>query len=347
MSKIIQILRAKGDSILRLSPIFAFIAPVLILYGLYPKSFEGGTPPSWDGWWQGRFFYIFFLWLASLEIILSWEHLQTTEIKKGKFVRKLVFLTALALPTLYVLAANFLGVNDMIVNTSSSMIKSVAGQIGLLKPNLIPLATEYIVFAVLFCLIIFLTYGIMWLTDFSMPIFLLGITGLLYIIDDLYPAGRFMPLQMFVLPTATLAAMVLNIMGYTIIGATQIANSVYGSIFNLRIRDPISGREQGFAIAWPCAGVESLFIYTITIILFLRRIDVAWWKKVVYFIIGAIVTYVINILRIVTIFLVAINGGNWMIFHNIYGPLYSITWISLYPLLVIMAQTLWRKIKAR
>lgn len=62
---------------------------------------------------------------------------------------------------------------------------------------------------------------------------------------------------------------------------------------------------------------------------------------------GVVVTYFINVLRIVTIFVIGINGGDWMAFHNIYGQLYSITWIVSYPLLIIGSQMLWAKIKNR
>jgi exosortase/archaeosortase family protein len=62
---------------------------------------------------------------------------------------------------------------------------------------------------------------------------------------------------------------------------------------------------------------------------------------------GVVVTYFINVLRIVTIFVIGINGGDRMAFHDIYGQLYSITWIVSYPLLIMGSQMLWAKIKNR
>ncbi|MGC9094157.1 MAG: exosortase/archaeosortase family protein [Candidatus Bathyarchaeia archaeon] len=345
MANVIQILIEKSKAAVRVFPIFAFIIPLAILYALYPKSFEGD--PSWEGSWQGRFFYIFFIWLAFSDIVLNWEQIQAGKVNRFYSARTFMLLVALSLPTLYVIAANFWGVNNMIADVSSNIIKNIAGEVGIIKPQLIPLATEYIVFAILFCLIISLVYGIDHLAGFSMPMFLLGITALLYIIDDLYPTGRFTPLQMFVPPTATLAVRILNTMGYATETA-QTVHPIYGNIFSLTVRDPMTiGKSVNFGIAWPCAGVESIFIYTVTILLFLTKIDVAWWKKIAYFIIGAIITYFINVLRIVTIFLVALNNGDWISFHNIYGPLYSITWISLYPLIIIGTQVAWRKLRPR
>jgi exosortase/archaeosortase family protein len=101
----------------------------------------------------------------------------------------------------------------------------------------------------------------------------------------------------------------------------------------------------GALIDWPCSGVESLLIYTVTILLFLKKSGISLKHKIIYFMIGAIVTYFINILRIVTLYVIAIHNGNWGIFHDYYGPLYSITWIISYPLVIIGSQALLDKIR--
>ncbi|MCK4433881.1 exosortase/archaeosortase family protein, partial [Candidatus Bathyarchaeota archaeon] len=106
-----------------------------------------------------------------------------------------------------------------------------------------------------------------------------------------------------------------------------------------------------FLIAWPCAGVESLIIYTLVILLFLKESLIPWKQRIVYFAIGAIVTYFINVLRIVTIFVISIpchstQNAVWR-FHNIYGQLYSIAWIISYPLIIIGTRVLWQKIRSQ
>jgi exosortase/archaeosortase family protein len=70
----------------------------------------------------------------------------------------------------------------------------------------------------------------------------------------------------------------------------------------------------------------------------------SWKVRVTYFAIGATVTYFLNILRIVTIFVISINGGDITQFHNYYGQLYSITWIVSYPLIIMGTQALGRKL---
>jgi exosortase/archaeosortase family protein len=117
----------------------------------------------------------------------------------------------------------------------------------------------------------------------------------------------------------------------------------------LAVRDPRTASVAGFGIAWPCAGIESLIIYTVTILIFLKGSNFSWKQRAAYFSIGAIVTYFINVLRIVTIFILGVQYGadsqQVNDFHNYYGQLYSITWIVSYPLIIIGSQILWSKIQ--
>jgi hypothetical protein len=52
-------------------------------------------------------------------------------------------------------------------------------------------------------------------------------------------------------------------------------------------------------------------------------------------------------LRIATIFMIGAGGGDINPFHNYYGPLYSISWIISYPLLIIATRGLWTRIVPR
>jgi len=163
----------------------------------------------------------------------------------------------------------------------------------------------------------------------------------------MYRYGSFTPFQIFVPTTAMLAEKILNLMGYETI-------LILGrSMPRLLVKN--SGEaywQAGADIAWPCSGVESLIIYTLIILLFLRITVPSWKQKIIYFTIGAIVTYFINILRIVTIFMIAANTGGVgspeaQSFHNYYGQLYSIVWIVSYPLIIIGSRALWAKIRSK
>ena len=64
-----------------------------------------------------------------------------------------------------------------------------------------------------------------------------------------------------------------------------------------------------FSIAWPCAGIESFLIFTAVVLLFLQQMHISWKAKAGYFAVGVVVTYFINVLRIVTIFNIGMQYG--------------------------------------
>ncbi len=313
--------------LLKTFPLISFIIPMILLYLLFPASFETT--------WKGRTYYLLFLWVVMLEVILNWNDLTEGTVFK-KTPRTLVYVLALVAPTVYVVIANFGGLNTAILN--------LVEQYGMILPwaDCMPLSTEYLVFALLFAIIAVLGYGVKGLNAFLLSTAFLGVLGVVYTLDNVYPYGEFTPFQIVVPTTATLAAGVLNMMGYNTIlrsGSqgmpTLIANDSTGA--------------WGAQIAWPCAGVDSLLIYTITVLLFLRKSAFPWKTRLVYFVVGAAVTYSINIMRIVAIFVIGVSSGNAgaYAFHDYYGQLYSIIWIVTYPLIMIGTQTLWEKLRVK
>lgn len=297
-------------------PILSFVIPFIILYFLAPLVFEKT--------WKGRMFYTFFLWLVSLELILGWEKLKN-KLTSVKSTRTIAVILAVLLPTIYVVVANSFGLIAIRSETLSDV-------------TFLPL--EYLVFTVFFTLLVLLEFGVNGLKNLPISASFLGIIGVIYAIDNLYPQGSFGPFQIIVPTTARLAADVLGLIGY---------HTVWGGIQNGMPVLTAWGPQGSFraSIAWPCSGVESLLIYTVTILLFLKNSAISWKQRVGYFILGAVVTYFINVLRIVTIFVIGINGGDYMAFHDIYGQLYSITWIVSYPLLIMGSQMLWAKMRNR
>jgi exosortase/archaeosortase family protein len=328
----------KISIIIKLLPILSFAIPLFTLYYLYPSSFEET--------WKGRTYYLFFIWLVLLETILSWEELGTTRISKIWSKRTIGLIMFLLLPTFYVIITNFLGLISAIEQWYKQYMGSRLSveEINWFAP-LMPLSLEYFIYATIFLIINIIIYGKRRLTTFSISTSLLFVIGTFYIIDNLFPYGQIMLLQIPALPTTHLAANILNLMGYQTT-ISFITNAHYGWMPYLSALDPKNPYlhfESG--IGWVCAGVESILLYTITILLFLKKSNISLEQKVAYFIFGAVVTYFINILRIVTIFVIAMNQGDWGRFHDFYGPLYSVTWIISYPLIMIGSQTLWRKIK--
>ncbi len=269
----------------------------------------------------------------ALEFILSWENIKP-KISKHNKTGLLAVAIVLLLPTLYVVSEYYFGVNSAIANA--------AVQNGVAFPYSMPLAVEYLVFSVLLCLTAFLYFGKKGLTGFALPALFVGLVGVIYTIDNFFPYGEFTPFQLLVPTTATLAANVLSLMGYGVLPGTE------NGMPTLQVTGSLGTAK--FSIAWPCAGIESLLIFTAVALLFLQQMPISWKAKTGYFIVGAAVTYFINVLRIATIFTIGtefgVNSNQVQMFHFYYGPLYSITWIVSYPLIILASQGLWRKIKS-
>ena len=322
------------DVIVKLLPLFAFAVPLALLYLLNPSDpyLQVSAQQSFQLMWKGRTFQLFFIWLIALEFILSWEAFKLKIDKQDKAKLAVVAL-ALLLPTLYVVSEYYLGLNGAIANWSL--------QRGVAFYDSMPLSFEYLVFSVLFCLIVLLHFGKDGLKGFTLPGLFVGLVGIIYTIDNVFPNGEFTPFQIMVPTTATLAEKVLNWMG-----CVTSLTTVDG-MPTLQATGPFGTAK--FSIAWPCAGIESLLIFTAVILLFLQQMKISWKAKTVYFAVGAVITYFINVLRIVTIFSIGMQYGVNSIqvdnFHYYYGPLYSMTWIVSYPLIIFVGQDLWRRRK--
>jgi thaumarchaeosortase len=313
---------------IRILPIIAIAVPLGILYFLYPASFEAT--------WKGRTYYIFFIWILCLETVLNWEILRPRS-HRLRSLGTVIVITTLIFPTVYVLVANYTQLNTMIVDASPKYYLESPSDPSYWA-RLMPLTVEYFALAAGLAMILLGMCGLKGLKDFSLSLCLVGIIGSVYLIDNLYPNGNFTPFQILVPATTSLAANILNAMGYR----TQII----GAMPVLKATSP-SGSTFAAVVGWPCSGVESLIIYTVIVLLVLGRTQISLIQKATYFFIGAVITYIINALRIATIFIIATNGGDWATFHNYYGQLYSISWIVSYLLIILASQALWLRIKSR
>ena len=300
--------------------IVSFVVPFTILYVLDPGLFQAT--------WIGRTFYIFFLWLVILEMLLNWDNLKNSGLKKIISVRTTLFVTVLLLPTLYVVWANFFGGNDMIRNLAQQNNMPWGDALLMRVP------VEYLAFTLFFVTMVFLAYGFKGLKNFAAATLFLGVIGALYTLDTIYH-DTFTLFQILVPTTTRLSALGLNLIGYK----TSIIPAGNGIPYPL-LTATSATRSASFGIAWACSGIESLLIFAAVALLFLMASDIRWYYKVSGFAVGALITYAINIVRIVYIFVIQLNGGNYQEFHDYYGPLISVLWITSFPLIIMGIQAL-------
>ncbi|MGA2523243.1 MAG: exosortase/archaeosortase family protein [Candidatus Bathyarchaeia archaeon] len=322
------------DVIVKLLPLIAFAAPMALLFLLNPADpyLQVNAQASFQLMWKGRTFQLFFVWLVALEFILSWDTFKP-KISRQDATKLAVFAVALLLPSIYVVSEYYLGLNGAIANWSQHA--------GVAFYDSMPLSVEYLVFAGLFCSIVLFYFGKKGLADLALPGVFAALVGAIYTIDNVFPYGEFTPFQILVPTTATLAAKTLNWLGCV------TSMTMENGMPTLQATGPLGTAK--FSIAWPCAGIESFLIFTAVVLVFLQQMHISWKAKAGYFAVGVVVTYFINVLRIVTIFNIGMQYGaessQVEMFHFYYGPLYSIIWIVSYPLIIFATQGLWRKMR--
>ena len=275
--------------------------------------------------WKGRMFYLFFLWLMIIESIINWDMIIQKQ-PKNPF-RILVLFICISIPTIYVFSVNFAGIDKMVI--------SLGQKLGFAGQSLTfhwPLCVEYLVFAFSFLATILFSYKKRGLEWFSISLGLLVGMSIIYTLDTFYPQGFFKPFEMLALPTAACAAAILDVLGYNF---TLYFRPGLNAMPILMLRG-----SRPVAIAWPCAGVHSLFLYTLIILLLFKRSNIPISRKWIYFFVGAMGTYLVNVLRVVSYFVILRNNGevDARYFHDNVGELYFISWIFTYILLIIFIE---------
>lgn len=305
-----------------------FLTPILLLLTLDYMNIEGFHAFNVEGFmflktWKGRMFYLFFMWLLFLESIISWEEI-VQKMPKGN-IRLLLFFLSASAPLIYVLGVNFVGLNKAILGFGQDL-----GFTGRSLEIHWILSVEYLVFAIFFILAICLAYGKKGLNFFSISLSLLVGIGAIFTLDTFYPRGIFRPFELLALPTSACAAVLLEILGYSV--KLYYAPPLHESM-------PLISTASGGAarIGWPCAGVHSLLLFVLIILLLFKKSSISNLRKNIYFVVGAVGTYSVNVLRITSFFIVMANSGSdaARFFHDTVGELYFIFWIFAYLLIII------------
>ena len=324
----------------------SFAIMMLIAYVFDPLSFQNA--------WKGRPFYLFFLWLFALELILGGSKNPNLGANaRTKWKRTIVGFFVMMIPTAYLIASYMFGLRNTVTAFGLGIGRFLGVGQGLtwnFEASQIsydfPVSFEYIVVTVSIFVGVLLLLGFRGIKQFSISISLLGFVGVFYIIDVFRPYAtasfpNFLSLLSPILPQggvsiqgfvpfiSSIVAFVMQRLGY----AVQMAVLQDGTVQML-----VNG--YGFAIYWPCAGVYSLFIYTFVILLFLKGFPMSLRGKVASFVIGAVGTFFVNILRIVSILNIYITQGSsrGTIFHDYYGELFFMFWIVIYLFALVLVQ---------
>jgi thaumarchaeosortase len=282
---------------------------------------------TFDVTWKGRMFYAIFAWFLVIESALGW---QTIADKKPMSLKlRVASLVCAFIPTIFVLAVNFFGLDLTILKAGLNIgipAVTVTNEPSDFLHLQWPLSVEYVVFFSCFFAAILLAYKAKGLRIFSISLAFLGAMTVAYMLDTIYPFGVFRPLQEMVLPTAATAAALFDVLGYNVL-LTYPVHTADSLLTGLTVG--LGANSTSVTIAWACAGVYSLLLYVLIILVFFKRTNISAFRKAMYFFIGLIGTFFANVLRIYAIIIINLNEGYnaGMVFHNTYGELFGFAFI--------------------
>jgi len=313
-----------------------FFTPILLILFIDFFDIEVFFPFNqkfmFDLTWKGRMFYLFFMWLLLLESILDWKVIVEKQHRFQNRSRVLLMCIFAAVPSVYILGVNFLGWDQMILDLGQALhIRDIY------EPW--PLSVEYLVLISFFIFATWLAYGLVGLKSFSISLSFLAGIGIVYLVDTVWPYGTLGPLELLAVPTAACATVLLEFLGYNVTLTYPVSSPEYGSLPLMIVRT--GGETAGASIAWPCAGVHSLLLFTLITLVFFKKTTMQRERKIIFFLMGAAGTYLTNILRIASFFTISIHYGSeaGIIFHNSYGELYFIAWMLIYFAIIVAIQS--------
>lgn len=302
--------------------------------------------------WKGRLFLLFFLWLFVLEFLnlnKSSDGIKSLPISNFRIVAALL---CAAIPLVYVLCVNFFGGSQAVIAFGDALRGDYWRQVST-SPDLIlnvewVIVFEYLLFTFSFLMTILLAYGKDGLKNYSITLGLIGGITAAYTIDVFLPYGAFRPFQIMVLPIISLAAGVLGLLGYRL--SLSYLSSTPKNINPvpeiqpyeyLPANVPAPAFGDTVNIDWSFAGIHSLFLYALLVLLLFKKSNISMFRKLIYFVVGALGTCIFNVLRVVTYFVIlydtydASGMSAAQNFHAVYGELFSVIWILLYLLLIV------------
>ena len=186
---------------------------------------------------------------------------------------------------------------------------------------------DYLVFALYLILLILIFFNTKaFKRMLASVVYLFGML-LVLSLDALFPYDTLGPLQSVVPIILGIDVSLLNLIAP---GSAR----AWGNVLTLQ------GRRGSFTITvyWPSAGVHSIIIYSLIMLIFLLKLDLSNRERAMFFLIGAIGTFFINIIRILLLsaYVVTVTTDMWKFeeFHSIAGDILFLPWIAAYLLLV-------------
>jgi len=198
------------------------------------------------------------------------------------------------------------------------------------------LMSEYFAATIYTVASLFLLLGKNWYKIASAGLVYLAGNTVILSLDSFFPYDSLGPLQMIVPAYLQFDQFILRFIGnHVVYLGNDVPASASGNLLALK------GYHGPFylQVFWPSAGVQSVIIYSLVMLSILFRIRIPVSHMLIYFVVGLLGTASVNILRIVSLSLVAItvtsNVKEWEAFHSFAGEIMFLPWIGIYLAAVI------------
>ena len=227
-------------------------------------------------WNQGRGGFLFAFVLLTAEFFAERRNLEVKKNKKN--ITLSVIISGLVLT--YFILATFGGLTQYL-SSMGQLLGVPSWQSSWIW------AWDYLVFALYIAIVLGLLCGAVGIKSMvTAIIYSIGMAVIL-LLDSFFPYDTLGPLQSIV-PVM----LIIDLFLLKLAGVEQAL--VHSNILVL----PTSRGPFHLAVFWPSAGVHSMIIYSLIMLAFLIKIPLSWSRKLLFFTLGSVGTFFVNVLRI-------------------------------------------------
>ena len=191
---------------------------------------------------------------------------------------------------------------------------------------------DFVILSIFMVASLFMIFGFRWIRIApASPIYLVG-SAIILSLDAFFPYDTLGPLQYIVPYVLKIDEWLINSLN---LGKAYAEG-------NLLLLNGSKG-SMALQVFWPSAGVHSMIIYSLVMLAFLLKMNIARKRKMIYFAIGAVGTFIVNTIRIFSlslfVLLVSANPVKFEEFHSVAGEIMFLPWLAIYLFLVMRRES--------
>jgi len=283
------------------------------------------------GWNEGRSGLLF----GAFFLLMEWQEARNLLTAKLTRKREIAFAFCIALLSIFFIAVYAFDLHAVVAEAG----KTLNVQNDTFLKNWVWL-WEYIVLAAYILGLVTSLFGFRSVSKFSVPfVYLIGM-ALILLLDGVYPYESLGFLQALVPVITEIVIGLLWLSGVYIMRSPEL-NAPRPSVQVVDNMLSIRGTTGYMTLLmyWPCVGILSMLIYSLIIIILMVKLEAPFKRKIIYAAVGAVGTFITNILRIFMItYYVAYISVDIKIFHENIGEILFLVWVIAFLMIVTQCE---------